>query len=165
MSLSEQQFRALLSNFATGITIVSCQDNQGRKIGATINSFSSVSLKPPLVLFSLAHDTYWRDALLAADTLAISMLAADQTAISNRFAVPGPDHWQGIDAPMTPRGAPLIPGHIGALECQISQQIPAGDHVIALCQVTKLIAGSDAAPLIYFRSTYQNLSAPADQGG
>ena len=163
MSLSEQQFRALLSNFATGITIVSCLDAQGQKIGVTINSFSSVSLEPPLVLFSLAHDTYWRYALLAADTLAISMLAVDQTAISNRFAAPGPDHWDGIEAPMTPRGAPLIPGHIGALECQISQQIPAGDHVVVLCQVTELIVGSGAEPLIYFRSTYRNLSAPADR--
>ena len=160
-SFSERDFRDAMGSFATGVCVVTANNADGKAIGMTVNSFSSVSLNPPLVLFCLGDYSARSQAILAADTFNISMLGADQMDDSNHFARPG--EGLALDG-MTvsgQNGCPVVPGAAAVIECTMDTQHGGGDHVIVVGRVTHLETDQSKAPLLYFRGGYRKLDGEA----
>ncbi|MEU6401622.1 flavin reductase family protein [Streptomyces sp. NPDC046985] len=123
--------RDVLGRYATGVTVVTCTDPNGARAGVTVNSFTSVSLDPPLILWCLALTSRGRPAFTAAEHFAVNVLAAGQRALAARFAGPG-DRFQGLATRPGPHGEPLIPGAAATLCCRRGDVLPAGDHLVLL---------------------------------
>ena len=155
--LTAEEFRRATGRFTTGITIATVRDSQGAPHGLTVNSFTSVSLEPPLVSICLGHAVSLIDTFQAATYFGINVLAEDQRPLSERFAHKGHDRFEGIEWHPGPNGAPLLAGVLAALECRTVERIRAGDHDIFLAQmVTARVA--EGSPLIYFASRYRRLA-------
>ena len=151
-------FRDCLSRFATGITVVTCTDADGIPHGMTVNSFNSVSLDPPLVLFSLARDARSLGSFEQARAYAVNVLAADQKDLSQKFSKVGEEKWQ--DTPWSPgeTGAPLLQDCMAVFECVPETTYDGGDHVIFIGRVEKCEQREDASPLLYFAGRYAGLA-------
>ena len=132
--MDKGHFRSVLGEFATGVTIITTIENQEPR-GITANSFTSVSLEPPLVLFCLGRESTNFNAFNAADFFAVNILSADQSAISNKFAVFEGDRFEGVNWTRWETGAPILPNTIAAIECRLKELIDAGDHIIVLGEV------------------------------
>ena len=154
-------FRIALGRFATGIVVVTAADRDGPTVGFTANSFSSVSLTPPLILFSLDRSSSGFEALANAQAYAVNVLGADQQGLSDRFASSEEDKWDGVDWKAGKTGAPLLPQAIAYFECTPYAQYKGGDHDIFVGEVQTYEADEKAAPLLYFGGRYHRLS----QGG
>ena len=144
-----EAFRAALGQFTTGITIVTARDPQGQLIGLTANSFNSVSLTPPLVLWSLSRQSTSMPGFLRASHYAINVLAADQRLLAERFARKGIDRFEGTPWRPGLTGAPLIDGAVATFECRHHGRHDAGDHVIFVGEVEHCNRRVGAAPLVY----------------
>lgn len=158
-SSAEDGHRALrtaLGAFATGVTVVTTLDPEGRAIGLTVNSFNTVSLEPPLVLWSLSRASPNLEAFLRAGHFAVNVLAADQQALSERFARRGADKFAGLDWREGLGGAPLLPGCCAILECRNETQHPGGDHLIFIGRVEGC-SRSGEAPLVFHGGRYRQL--------
>jgi flavin reductase (DIM6/NTAB) family NADH-FMN oxidoreductase RutF len=146
---SAQQFRASLGMFATGVTIVTALTPEGQPIGLTANSFASVSLAPPLVLWSLAQAAASLPAFRAGSHYAINVLAADQKALAERFALKGADRWTGVEFAPGLSGVPLLPGAAATFECFNRSRYEEGDHLIFVGEVERCTRRPGAAPLLF----------------
>jgi flavin reductase (DIM6/NTAB) family NADH-FMN oxidoreductase RutF len=146
---SPDDFRAALGQFATGVTIVTARDAQGQLVGLTANSFNSVSLAPPLVLWSLSQRSSAMQAFLSATHYAINVLAADQRPLAERFASKGIDRFEGTAWHPGLSGAPVIDGAVAVFECRGFQQHEAGDHIIFVGQVEHCSRRVGVPPLVY----------------
>ena len=135
--------------FATGVTIVTTRSAQGDWIGLTASSFNSVSLAPPLVLWSLARKAASMAVFSSGAPYAIHVLGADQQALAERFATPGIDRWAGIEATLSDNGAPLLPGCIATFECFNRSHYAEGDHLIFVGEVEHCSHHSGGSPLLY----------------
>lgn len=158
MSLDKIQFRSALSQFATGVVIITTR-HAGQSIGLTVNSFNSVSLDPPLVLFSLDRRAKSLPAFLEAETFAVNVLGRHQQHLANQFARSLPDKWQSIDYRASHLSAvPLIDDAIAHLEGRRYAYHEAGDHIIYIGQVEDVnVMEQSVEPLIFFRSRYRQL--------
>lgn len=152
-----RQFRNVLGRFATGVTVVTTAAADGTPLGVTVNSFTSVSLDPPLVLFCLERDAFCRPAFERASHFAVNILGSGQRALSDRFAEPSQDKWNDLEFRTGDHGCPLLPGTLGALECERHAMHDGGDHVILIGRVVSLDANS-GSPLVYFRGAYTALN-------
>ncbi|WP_459615660.1 flavin reductase family protein [Bordetella sp. 2513F-2] len=152
-----KRFRNALGLFATGVCIATTK-SRGEPVGITINSFSSVSLDPPLVLFSAARSLRSFKVFEEAEGFAINVLADDQVHLSDRFARPGQDKWQDLSAEDGRHGGLLIPGALARFDCKRHAAYDGGDHVIFVGRVVDIHTSSDTAPLVYFGSKYRNLA-------
>ncbi len=148
-SFSAREFRAALGMFATGVTIVTTRAEDGTPLGLTANSFNSVSLEPPLVLWSLSQRAASLPAFRAGTHYAIHVLAADQRALAERFATRDIDRWQGVDCVPGAGGAPLIAGAAATFECFNRSRYDEGDHVIFVGEVERCQWRADASPLLF----------------
>ncbi len=148
-AFSSLDFRAALGMFATGVTIVSARTASGELVGLTANSFNSVSLEPPLVLWSLSRRSLSLDAFRTGTHYAINVLAADQQALALRFASPTGDRWSGTGWRPGVAGAPLIDGAVAHFECFNKSRYDEGDHVIFVGQVEHCDHRPGAAPLLF----------------
>ena len=148
-SFSPPEFRASLAMFATGVTIVTARTASGELIGLTANSFNSVSLSPPLVLWSLAKAASSMAALSAVSHYAVNILAADQKALAERFASRQADRWQGVLHAESASGAPLLLGAAASFECFNRSRYEEGDHVIFVGEVERCSHCVGAAPLLF----------------
>jgi flavin reductase (DIM6/NTAB) family NADH-FMN oxidoreductase RutF len=149
LPFTPDDFRASLGQFATGVTIVTACDADGRLVGLTANSFNSVSLSPPLVLWSLARQSTSMPGFLSAQHYAINVLAADQRPLAERFARKGIDRFDG--APWRPglTGAPVMDGAVAVFECTHRSQHDEGDHIIFVGQVLHCRRRVGAKPLVF----------------
>ncbi|MGQ7793562.1 flavin reductase family protein [Faunimonas sp. B44] len=145
--------RQALGRFATGVAVVTTLTRDGTPIGMTINSFSSVSLEPPLVLWSLSRRSSRFADFVAADRFAINVLGAGQEAVSSRFAGPSARRFEGLEWAPGKGGVPLIAGSIAAFECSHAEHVPAGDHLILLGRVERF-EHRPGEPLVFFASRY-----------
>ena len=161
MTFTERSFRDALGLFPTGVAVVTTVTRDGTRIGATVSSFNSVSLSPPLVLFSIARTSRsfatWSDA----DTYAISLLHEHQHAVSIRFARSLGEKWEGIASVSGQTGAPLIPGAIASFECENYARYDGGDHLILVGKVCALTTAT-VRPLIFYKGSYQKIERDYD---
>lgn len=125
-----QHFRAALSQFATGVTIITTRDPAGGFFGLTASSFNSVSLMPPLVLWSLGSHSRSMALFAANSHYVINVLAADQVALAERFASRTDDRFSGVAFTLSPNGLPILSGVSAWFECHNRNRHPEGDHVI-----------------------------------
>lgn len=130
-------FREALGSFTTGVTIVTTRDADGHDVGLTANSFNSVSLDPPMVLWSLARSSLSLATFKAADYFAVHVLAADQQELSNLFATRGADKFAGIELDRGHGDIPLLPGCSARFECSTAFQYEGGDHEIFVGEVVE----------------------------
>ncbi|MBZ6379247.1 nitrilotriacetate monooxygenase [Pacificimonas flava] len=159
-----RSFREALGSFVTGVTIVTARDADGSPVGLTANSFNSVSLKPPMVLWSLALSSSSLAAFRAADSWAVHVLAAGQEEISNRFAARGEDKFAGLSFENGPEGAPLIENCAARFGCRATFEYEGGDHAIFVGEVVDF-EQRPAAPLIYHGGSYGRvMPRPGDDG-
>lgn len=149
MTFTPDDFRATLGQFATGVTIVTARDVEGNLVGLTANSFNSVSLSPPLVLWSLSRHSTSMPGFLSAGHYAINVLAADQRQLAERFAKKGIDRFDGTPWRPGLTGAPVIDGAVAVFECRHRSQYDEGDHVIFVGEVQHCRRRVGAAPLVF----------------
>jgi flavin reductase (DIM6/NTAB) family NADH-FMN oxidoreductase RutF len=154
--VSSEEFRRACGRFSTGVTIATVMDAEGLPHGLTVSSFTSVSLDPPLVSICLGHAVSLIDQFRAAGFFGINILAEDQRHLSERFARKGHDRFQGVDWTSGETGVPLIDGVLAAIECQVEQRIPVGDHDIL---VGRMVATrvTEGAPLLHFSGDYRKM--------
>jgi 3-hydroxy-9,10-secoandrosta-1,3,5(10)-triene-9,17-dione monooxygenase reductase component len=148
-----RRFRSALGAFATGVTIVTTRDVEGHDIGLTANSFNSVSLDPPMVLWSLAKSARSLPAFLAAPHFAVHVLAADQEDLSLRFATRGSEKFVGLDLERGPSHVPLLRGCSARFQCRTAFRHEGGDHVIFVGAV-EAFDHSERAPLVFHGGRY-----------
>jgi flavin reductase (DIM6/NTAB) family NADH-FMN oxidoreductase RutF len=153
-SFSPQEFRAALGTFATGVTIVTARTADGVLIGLTANSFNSVSLAPPLVLWSLSRAAGSLPVFSAGSHYAINVLAADQKELAERFALRGADRWSGVGFDTGVCGAPLLHGAAATFECFNRSRYEEGDHVIFVGEVERCTRREGASPLLFHGGRY-----------
>lgn len=156
--LDPHAFRQALGHFATGIAVVTARGHDGAAIGMTMTSFNSVSLDPPLVLFSVARSAWSLPAMQAADSYAINVLENAQQDVSDRFARASSDKWADTDHRPGVSGAPLINGALAHFECAPWAHHDGGDHVIFLARVLEFSVARQGEPLIFFRGRYHRLA-------
>jgi 4-nitrophenol 2-monooxygenase / 4-nitrocatechol 4-monooxygenase, reductase component len=151
------EFRRVLGHFPTGVSVITTV-HDGQLHGMTANSFTSVSLDPMLVLACLACGARTALAIQSAGHFAVNILAEDQEEVSQRFAKPGQDHFDGLDVIRAHRGLPLIPGALAYLVCSVEDVVQAGDHDIVLGRVEDCQASRNgASPLVFFKGGYSSL--------
>ena len=156
--LDAQVFRSALGCFATGITVVTAVAPSGELLGITANSFNSVSLDPPLVLFSLHRAAYSLGAFTEGGHFAVNILSEEQRELSARFATALADKWSGIEYECWETGAPILKTCLAAFECSTRALYDGGDHVIFLGEVLRLRCEMNGKPLLYYRGSYRTLA-------
>jgi len=157
INLSE--FRRALSCFATGVAVVTTLDEKGERVGMTISSFNSVSLDPPLVLWSIAIDAQSYDAFLNAEYFAVNVLTLEQENLSERFATRGVDKFVGLDCRDGLHGAPILPEYAACFECRTEHRYEGGDHKIIVGRVLRL-EDRETDPLIIYRGRFLKTGGP-----
>lgn len=150
-------FRQLLGRFATGVTVITTRNASGEPEGMTASSVASVSLDPPLLLVSVDHQNVMREALTQASHFIVNVLAADQEAISRRFAELERDRFAGVRFHAGTHGLPVLDGVLAHIECAKHSAVEAGDHTVYVGLVTGG-AVTDRRPLLYYRGGYVNQS-------
>ena len=151
---SELDLRRSLGHFATGVTVVTCCAPDGRACGITANSFSSVSLDPPLVLWNIAKVSNSLDAYLAAEHFAIHVLRADQQHMAEHFARTDHTRYNGIEHTISTQGVPILPDVLARFDCRTREIHDGGDHHIIIGQILAHTA-HDGEPLLFFGGEYR----------
>lgn len=149
-------FRRALSQFATGVTIITTRDDHGGFFGLTASSFNSVSLTPPLVLWSLGSGSRSLPLFSANSHYVINILAGDQAALAERFASRIDDRFAGVDYALSQTGLPILGGVSAWFECHNRSRYPEGDHVIFVGEVERCAFESKPA-LVYHGSRFASL--------
>ena len=146
-------FRQALGSFATGVTIITTRDQKGEPLGLTASSFNSVSLDPPMVLWSLAKNAYSLPVFREAEHWAVHVLSSSQADLSSRFAMRGEDKFAGIDIEDGVGNTPLLQGCMARFQCKTAFQYEGGDHVIFVGEVIDFDQ-TDTAPLVFHGGRY-----------
>ena len=152
-----RRFRDVLGLFASGVTVVTSMSD-GSPVGMTCQSFSSVSLEPPLVMFCPAKTSRAWPMMQRAGFFCVNFLSADQAEVSQAMATKGNDKYDGIAWRPAATGAPMIDGAIGFVDCTVHSVHEAGDHYVVLGRVRELGFGEDGKPLLYFRGGYDTVA-------
>jgi flavin reductase (DIM6/NTAB) family NADH-FMN oxidoreductase RutF len=156
--ISPDEFRRVLSHFASGVTVITICDGDGRPTGLTASAFTSVSLEPPLILVCVDHKAQSYPALMAGKRFAVNILNLEQEAVSRRFATTKIDNkFEGVPFTLSPLGLPLLDNALAQLECETVNVHVAGDHTIFVGRVERSNANS-GLPLVYYRGKYERLS-------
>lgn len=152
-TIDPMDLRRAFGSFATGVTIVTTTDAAGEVYGFTANSFTSVSLDPPLLLVNIAKTAFGLEAFTHADGFAVNILAEKQKNLSNVFASKGADKFKSVDWMPKKTGSPVFDGVIGWFDCASHQQVDAGDHIILIGRVLDYGYNADS-PLGFCRGAY-----------
>lgn len=159
-------FRRLMGRWPTGVAVVTAHEGE-HDYGLTVNSFLSVSLRPPTVLVSLGLETDTLPVIARTRRFAVSLLAADQRPIAERFAltIPPGEKFEGLAVHRVQGGLPTFEGAVAAFECSLSADLPSVDHRLLIGEVVALREGADRPPLLFHRSRYGEAALPdADPG-
>jgi flavin reductase (DIM6/NTAB) family NADH-FMN oxidoreductase RutF len=154
--LDASTFRAVLGRFASGITVVTVRDAEGKDHGMTVSAFTSVSLEPPLVLVCVDRGATMHDHLYGATSFAINLLSVEQEALSRRFAESRDDRFDGVGYTRDLSGAALLEDSLAHLECSTWARYDGGDHTILVGRVDRADT-RDARPLLYYRGGYAQI--------
>jgi flavin reductase (DIM6/NTAB) family NADH-FMN oxidoreductase RutF len=156
--LNARDFRRALGQFATGVAVITAQAADGSAVGLTMSSFNSVSVDPPLVLFSIDREAFSLAAMTKAEGYAVNVLGRDQEHLSDQFARALGDKWAAVQHTLGHAAAPLIADALAHFECVPYAQYDGGDHVIFVGRVVRFSAHSAKEPLIFFRGAYRSLA-------
>lgn len=154
-----RHFRAALSRFATGVTVITTRDETGGFFGLTASSFNSVSLDPPLVLWSLGGNSRSLPLFSGNSHYVINVLAGDQAALAERFASRIDDRFEGVDYELSQTGLPILRGVSAWFECHNRSRYPEGDHVIFVGEVERCAFATKPA-LVFHGSRFTQLANP-----
>lgn len=163
MTLGQAEFRKAMGSFATGVTVITV-DHDGEVHGMTANAFTSVSLDPLLVLVCVDHRARTHAHLHAKKRFGVNVLAEDQRAISEYYALPSATHQHaeqeaGASFDRTKHGTPVLHGALAYLECRLHSAQDAGDHTIFIAEVEDVVV-REGNPLLYFRRNYWKIGTP-----
>ncbi|HEY4664347.1 MAG TPA: flavin reductase family protein [Comamonas sp.] len=148
-AFTERDFRNALGQFATGVTVVTTVDVQGRPVGMTVSSFNSVSLEPALVLWSIARTSGCYPAFEQAPYYAIHVLASHHRDLAYQFAQRGIDRFANVHWQANTHGVPLLEDTLATFECRARSQYAEGDHLIMVGEVLACRHAAHAGPLLY----------------
>jgi flavin reductase (DIM6/NTAB) family NADH-FMN oxidoreductase RutF/ADP-ribose pyrophosphatase YjhB (NUDIX family) len=160
-AIDAASLRRCLGTFVTGVTIVTTIGEDGSPQGFTANSFTSVSLTPPIVLVCLAKTANSFADFMSCETFAINILSEEQRSTSNRFAKKGESKFEGVEWRAGVTGSPMLVDSMSVLDCTLRERIDAGDHVILMGEVVAMEAKSKR-PLVYAQGSYVSLSIQQD---
>jgi flavin reductase (DIM6/NTAB) family NADH-FMN oxidoreductase RutF len=149
-----RELRRALGQFATGVMVATARAKDGSRVGVTANSFASLSLDPPLVLWCLDRAAPSLPVFTAAAHFAVNVLCAGQHYLSRQFATPAEDKFAGVDCEDGPAGVPLLGGVLASFVCRNVRQVEAGDHVIVIGEVEHFET-FDGEPLVFHSGTYR----------
>jgi flavin reductase len=154
--VTAERLRELMRRFPQGVAVVTVAVSEQR-LGLTVGTLTTLSLDPPLVGFAVSRDAAMHELLREARGCAIALLASGQEWLAQHFArgVPPIAMWHGVASEHGARGAPLLVGALGWLECELAHEIGVGTHTFFLCEVLKVEAGVDAPALVRVRGGYQ----------
>ena len=156
MLIDPSTFRATLGRFASGITVITARDADGRDVGMTVSAFSSLSLDPPLVLICIDNGASVAPVLEHCELFGINVLSDEQEPISRRFAEKEVDRFEGVAYHRGQHGIALLDGALAQMECRVHARYPAGDHTI-LVGAVEGTAVHEGHPLVYYRGGYGRL--------
>lgn len=156
--VDKQAFRSALGKFPTGVTIITCKNDEGELIGMTASSFNSVSLDPPLVLWSVDKSARSAKAFTDSYDFAVHVLADDQQEISNLFARQGVDKFAEVEITECDKGVPLLENYCARFRCTMEHQYEGGDHIIIVGRVIDF-ESTDKQPLIFHSGRYGKVVA------
>ncbi|MDP9373763.1 MAG: flavin reductase family protein [Chloroflexota bacterium] len=148
-----RRFREIAGSFPTGVTVITTRDQAGRPVGMTMNSFSSLSLEPLLIMYSIAKAASLYRAFMTSDIFAVNILAACQEDLARQFAQKGVDRFAGVVYTEDQTGAPILPGALGYFDCRMVMRHQGGDHTIVVGEVV----GGDVREgnaLTFYRGRY-----------
>jgi flavin reductase (DIM6/NTAB) family NADH-FMN oxidoreductase RutF len=158
--LTDRTLRILRGLFASGVTVVTTA-HEGRLRGMTVSAFSSVSLEPPLVMISLAHEAATREMIADSGVFAVNILSDDQEFLSERFAARAPivnEKFEGVPYEVAATGSPILPDSIAWYDCRMEATHDGGDHIIIIGRVVAIGFGDEARqPLVYYANQYARL--------
>jgi len=158
MTFDARQFRDALGCFATGVSVVTSYNRQNEPMGVTVNSFSSVSIDPPLILFSLAHTGNHCQEFKVSGKFAVNILSSSQMDLCNCFASPKENRFDGVAHTLGENGTPVFEGCLAVLECETFALQEAGDHLVFICRVTNVRAKTEVSPLLFYKGNFPKLS-------
>jgi flavin reductase (DIM6/NTAB) family NADH-FMN oxidoreductase RutF len=159
--VAPQAFLRACAQFSTGVAIATVVDARGAPHGMTVNSFTSVSLEPPLVLICIDHKARIHEQFMTCNAFALNILREDQQELSTHFARPADDRFGAVDWTAGETGVPLIPEVLATMECVVDRRIESGDHTILIGEVVNAVR-HEGRPLIYFSSSYRSLNYPEE---
>jgi len=152
------QLRQTLGHFGTGVVVVGAIDENEEPTGMAMNSFSTVSMVPPLISFCVTHHSSTWPTIAAASTFSVNILSEAQSSLGRVFSKRGIDRFAGVEWSPGPFGAPFLSDSTAWLECEIYDQVPAGDHVMILGKIQHLeISKVSRPPLMFFKSQFFGL--------
>jgi flavin reductase (DIM6/NTAB) family NADH-FMN oxidoreductase RutF len=155
-AIDRRELRRALGRFVTGVTVLTAHDDDGRLRGLTANSFTSVSLDPPLVLVCIDHRTASHEVFERTAGFVVNILADDQTELANRFASSGADKFDDVAMVPGRAGAPVLDGCTAWLSCDVESRFPAGDHLVVIGRVREF-ATEGSQPLAFCQGAYVSL--------
>ena len=153
--IDSETFRAVLGRFASGVTIITARDEQGKDHGMTVSAFCSLSLNPSLVLVCVAHDASMLPVMLTHPSFGINVLSSEQEAYSRRFASEEDDRFEGIAFRRGENGVLLLADALAHMECRVVAHHPAGDHTVFIGEIDRAEPmAHEGRPLLYYRGGY-----------
>lgn len=152
-----RRYRNTLGQFATGVAVITAVNDQDQPVGVTCNSFTSVSLDPPLILWSVASTSASADAFREGKAFAVNILAANQEEIAMRFARSSDAKFQGVAWHEGLEGAPLLEECVAYMECRVDTRYPGGDHVIILGSVEHYV-NMERDPLLFHSGEFRRFT-------
>jgi flavin reductase (DIM6/NTAB) family NADH-FMN oxidoreductase RutF len=158
MSFSSRDFRDALGHFATGVCVRTANPEGGVPFGMTVNSFASVSLDPPLILWSLQNDSDMFSAFEQAEHFGVNVLRAEHRDLSGLYARKGDHALAAADFELGVTGVPVMPETLVSMECKLEARYPGGDHVILVGRVLELTQREAGPPLLFCAGAYRELA-------
>jgi flavin reductase (DIM6/NTAB) family NADH-FMN oxidoreductase RutF len=153
--IDTMRFRTVLGRFATGVVAITAIDpDSGQPTGLAANSFTSVSLDPPLVGFCVAHTSTTWPKLRTAERHCVNILSEPQREVCLQLAAKGTDKFSSLEWTKSPSGSPVIDGALAWIECSVEAEYVAGDHVIVVARVHHLDKHHDGDPLVFYKGSY-----------
>lgn len=156
--------KRVFGSFATGVAVIGARGADGEMAGMTVNSLTSVSMEPPLVLFCPSRSLVAFGVYASAEYFSVSILPEECEAVSNYFARSGIGKWKVIPHSVGLYGSPYLDHVLAAMECEVVARHSAGDHLIVLGRVLRLALSAAEDPLIFFRSRYRHLDPASGSG-
>lgn len=157
MTISKSELRRVMGHFATGVTVVTTTNEKGEPVGLTVNSVTSVSLVPPLLLVCVDKAADCHPSFQKSGVFAANILSEHQEQLSQRFATKGVEKFAGIPYRSGETGSPILEGSVGHLECRVVQVHDGGDHTIFIGEVSKADA-CELPPLLFYQGSYRTLA-------